>query len=298
LSDMTEGFFILDKPGDMTSFSASRKAGRLFGVKESGHCGTLDPMATGVLPVALGRATAFIDYLPDAGKAYRAVMRLGLKTDTDDITGSVTAESGFIPDADSVTAACSEFVGRIEQVPPVYSAVKRDGVRMYELARRGETPDIPPRVVEVRSIVCTPTERPDEFVLECSCSKGTYLRALIRDIGEKLGSFATMTALRRTRSNGFGLDMAVSFDALEASGNRSEFLVPLDSALSAYPAARLSQAQSVRFSNGGSIDTGRLPTPVVPGLVRMLSPDGVFLGLGELKPGESEILARRVLGHG
>ena len=277
------GFLILDKPAGITSFSALRHVRRLFGEKKTGHSGTLDPMATGLLTVALGRATSFLELLPDHDKAYDARFRLGLATDTLDITGRVLTESDAVPDEAAVKAAAEVFRGEITQVPPMYSAVKVDGKRLYELARQGREVDRAARRAVVYDVVCERIGERD-YALTLSCSSGTYVRSIIDDLGKKLGCGAVMTALRRTRANGFTLDASVSLETLDACapGELAERLIPVEQAMAAYPALFVTDKQAVRFANGGALDRARLFEPPERGYARVYGPGNRFLGVGEL----------------
>ena len=200
------GFIILDKPEGITSFIGGAIVRRVTGEKKTGHTGTLDPIATGVLPVAVGgNAPRFIELLPSHDKGYRASFKLGTTTDTLDITGTVLSTCDNIPDEDEVKKAISHFQGAIEQLPPMYSAIKKDGKRLYELARQGIEVEREKRIVTIYSCEFVSFEN-GEYTIDVKCSKGTYIRSLISDIGEMLGCGAVMTALRRTLSNGFSID--------------------------------------------------------------------------------------------
>lgn len=214
---MTEpdGILILDKPAGMTSHDCVAIMRRLFHTRKVGHTGTLDPMATGVLPILLGRAAKAAEYLTAEDKHYIAGLRLGLTTDTEDITGTVLSESGEIPDEDAVQEAVRCFIGDIEQVPPMYSALKVDGQKLYDLARQGITVERKARPITVFSTGC---EKQDActYTLDVRCSKGTYIRTLCADIGAKLGCGGVMCSLRRAGSGNFTLDAAYTIESLEA----------------------------------------------------------------------------------
>ena len=210
------GFVVMDKPEGVTSFKAAAPLRRLFNERKVGHTGTLDPMATGVLPVALGKAARFIDYLPDSDKAYLARFRCGVTTDTLDITGTVLTETDAHVTETDVLALLPRFTGKIEQVPPMYSAISVNGQRLYDLARKGIEVERQSRKITVYSLELL-GEIDGEFEIAVRCSKGTYIRSLIADIGEALGCGAVMTALRRTRSNGFSVEDALTPEQIEAS---------------------------------------------------------------------------------
>lgn len=287
------GFIVFDKPRGVTSFTAARIVSRCFGEKKAGHTGTLDPMATGVLPVALGHATRFIELLPDNDKSYIAAFKLGETTDTLDITGNILTKCDNIPDSAAVIASAESFLGESEQTPPMYSAIKKDGKRLYELARKGLEVEREARKINIYSIDCAPMEN-GEYELTVQCSKGTYIRSLISDIGAALGCGAVMTSLRRTMSNGFTLDSAVTEDEIKSGGDISRYVISVDSALKAYPGVRVSEAQSNRFANGGALDSARVHGLSDSGLYRVYSPDGDFLGLGEYLSGEEQLKVKRV----
>lgn len=287
------GFIILDKPQGITSFIGGAIVRRVTGEKKTGHTGTLDPMATGVLPVATGHATRFIEFLPNHDKGYRASFRLGMTTDTLDITGTVISESDDIPDEETVKKAISYFQGEIEQLPPMYSAIKKDGKRLYELARQGIEVEREKRIVNIYS--CEYISHSDnEYVIDVKCSKGTYIRSLIADIGEMLGCGAVMTSLRRTFSNGFSIEDAHTEEELKSAENPLRFLISVDKALEEYPFVRVSEAQAKRFRNGGELDAARIHMKLTPSLYRVYSPDGDFLGLGEYRENENCLFVKRV----
>lgn len=251
------GFLLLNKPQDITSFGAVARIKRITGEKRVGHTGTLDPMATGVLPILIGRATVLSQYLTDADKAYSATVKLGITTDTCDITGNIISQCAVGTDID-INSVLKEFKGKQMQIPPAYSAIKQNGVRMYELARRGETVEIPAREIEVFSIVQTsPINGEFEFGIDTSVSKGTYIRSLCRDIGERLGCGATLTRLTRTKTAGFTIEQCVNLDDLTPE-NIGDYILPCDLAVNYMPKVAVSQKQAVRFSNGGALSLDRI----------------------------------------
>ena len=289
------GFVVLDKSGGVTSFQAASCVKRVFQTKKTGHTGTLDPMATGVLPVALGRATRFIDYLPDSQKAYTARLRFGETTDTLDVTGTVLTRCDANVNASEVCAALPAFRGDILQVPPMYSAVSVNGQRLYRLARQGVEVERQARPVRIIKLELTKELPGGEFEIEVVCSKGTYIRQLISDLGEALGCGAVMTALRRTAANGFTIAQAVTEEALRE--DPAAALLPFDCPFAAYPAVNVTAKQAVRFSNGGALAAERLQNAPAQGRCRVYAPDGVFLGLGEMRGGEaSGLYVLRVTG--
>lgn len=287
------GFIILDKPAGITSFIGGAIVRRVTGEKKTGHTGTLDPMATGVLPVAVGNATRFIELLPSHDKGYRASFRLGTTTDTLDITGTVLTISENIPDEDKVKDVIAHFKGEIEQLPPMYSAIKKDGKRLYELARQGIKVEREKRTITIYNCDFV-SHSGDEYTIDVKCSKGTYIRSLISDIGEILGCGAVMTSLRRTFSNGFSIDEAHTEDELKSAEDPNVFLISVDKALAEYPEIRVSEAQAKRFKNGGELDSARLHTKLTPSLYRVYSQSGDFLGLGEYRENETNLFVKRV----
>lgn len=291
------GFVFLDKAEGMTSFFAASRLRRIFSIKKVGHTGTLDPMATGVLPIAIGGATRFIELIPDHDKAYRAVFRLGITTDTLDISGEVLSESEVSVKKEDVERVLDKFRGSISQLPPMYSAIKKDGVRLYEFARKGIEVEREKREVTVYSLsLLSGDEEKNEYEIEVSCSKGTYIRSLISDIGEQLGCGAVMTALRRTKANGVTVDRCYTVDELcemKEKGILESALHKVDSFIS-YDKIKVSQAQARRFSNGGALDCSRFGGKKEPGLYCVYSPDGVFLGVGEIDENQTELSVKRV----
>lgn len=280
------GIILLDKPKDITSFGAVARVRRICGEKKCGHTGTLDPMATGVLTVMLGGATRFIELLPSHNKAYRAAFRLGTVTDTLDITGKILETRDVHVTADEVRKKLKCFIGDIDQLPPMYSAVSVNGQRLYDLARQGIEVERKPRQVTISSIdVLSEKENEGEYEIQVECSSGTYIRTLISDLGEALGCGAVMTELRRTKANGFGIENAVTLDRLEEAvnnGSISDLLISVDRALEEYPVIKVSEAQAKRFRNGGELSLERLKYPRMLGYFRVYDPDGNFIGIGEI----------------
>lgn len=209
------GVLVIDKPAGMTSHDAVNKIRRLYNTKKVGHTGTLDPMATGVLVILIGRAAKAAEYIVSDSKRYTAGLLLGLSTDTLDTTGTTLAQSADIPDREAVLASLEDFTGPQKQVPPMYSAIKKDGVKMVDLARRGIEIDLPARDIEIYELTGSPVSG-KEYSLEVYCSKGTYIRSLCRDIGNRLGCGGAMSSLRRTASGHFDLSAAHTFEELEA----------------------------------------------------------------------------------
>ncbi len=290
------GFVVLDKSEGMTSFRASAILRRIYSEKKTGHTGTLDPMATGVLPVALGKATRFIDFLPETDKGYIARFKPGIITDTLDITGTVLETREADVKKEDIEAVLPRFTGEIMQLPPMYSAISVNGVRLYELARKGIEIEREQRKIKIYSLELRDTENEGEFEIEVMCSKGTYIRSLIADIGEALGCGAVMTALRRTLSNGFLLEDAKTEEDLKILGESA--VMGIDVPFRCYPPVKVSEKQAKRFMNGGELSADRLHREIFPSLYRVYSPDDEFLGLGEVREDDiSTLWAKRVIGN-
>jgi len=289
-----EGVLAVWKPAGWTSHDVVAKVRRLTRMRRIGHAGTLDPGVTGVLPLCLGRATRAVEYLQELPKAYDAVMRLGVATDTEDMTGAVTetADASHVT-GEMVRETLARFTGEIEQVPPMYSAVKVGGRKLYELAREGKTVERAPRRVTIHSLELRFAELggPEPRIgFSVVCSKGTYIRTLCVDIGRALGVPAAMESLVRTMSAGLRESDCLTLEAIEelaASGRLAEALLPVDRALDQYPRVDVGAAEAARAVQGQRI---RLPLAAAGGLVRVYGA-GRFVGLfeadgkaGELKP--------------
>lgn len=290
------GFVFLNKAEGMTSFFAASRLRRIFSTKKVGHTGTLDPMATGVLPIAVGGATRFIDFIPDSDKAYKARFLLGKTTDTLDITGKVLTESEVSAKKEDVEKILPLFTGEIFQVPPMYSALKKDGVRLYDLARQGIEVEREKRKITVYALSLTDYEGENEFEIEVSCSKGTYIRTLIDDIGKELGCGAVMTKLQRTMANGIDIKDCLTLEELTAlcdEGKQQESIHSVDKLLP-YDIIRVTDNQARRFSNGGELDTQRLKNAPEEGIYRVYSHEGKFIGLGEITQDKTQLKVKRV----
>ena len=246
------GFIILDKPEGITSFIGGAIVRRVTGEKKTGHTGTLDPMATGVLPVAVGNATRFIELLPSHDKGYRASFRTGMTTDTLDITGTVLTTSDIIPDESAVREVISSFIGDITQIPPMYSAIQVNGQRLYHLARQGVEVERKARDITVFSIDVESIEMP-YIKINVHCSKGTYIRTLAADIGDALGCGACISALERTSSGLFSIENAITPEELldlSEKGEVEKAILPLDCFFKNYEAIRLDKKRADRVKNG------------------------------------------------
>jgi len=274
------GILLLDKPTGMTSNAALGRAKRIIGIKKAGHTGTLDPMASGLLTLCFGQATKVAAFLLEADKTYEADVRLGLTTDSEDATGEVL-ERRPVPVLDDVRldAVLQQFRGPIEQIPPMHSALKHKGRRLYELARRGESVERPPRAVVIHALELLGRDE-DTLRLRVHCTKGTYIRSLARDIGQALGCGAHLSGLRRTASAPFSVDDAVALEALEslARAEAHALMLPPDQALAHLPAVELDDQQARRIAQGQRLAQLR---PAHAGQVRIYGPSA-FVGIGEM----------------
>jgi tRNA pseudouridine55 synthase len=257
------GWLCLDKPEGMTSTDAVNRVRRITNARKVGHGGTLDPLATGVLPIAMGEATKTVAYAVEGRKHYRFTARLGESRTTDDSEGAIVATSDRRPTSAQIEAALPSFVGLIEQVPPSFAAIKVEGERAYDLARRGEVVQLPARNVQVDRFDLVERADPDHATFELLCGRGTYVRALVRDLGAKLGCLGHVMALRRLRVGPFREEDAVSLDALEqlvADDALPQALLPVGTVLGDLPALALTQPQVDRLCAGQTIR-------VAPGLL-------------------------------
>lgn len=247
------GWLVIDKGEGITSTQVVGAVKRLTGAQKVGHGGTLDPLATGVLPIAMGEATKTVAWIMDARKSYDFTLRFGEARDTDDAAGAVIATSDRRPDDALIEAALPRFLGTIQQRPPRYAAVKVQGERAYDLARRGEAVELAPRAVRIDTLELVGRPDPDHARFRMTCGKGAYVRALARDLGELLGCLAHVAALRRLAVGPFSLDMAVSLDALAsivADDTLPQILVPVATALAGIPALAVTEPQALRLRAG------------------------------------------------
>jgi tRNA pseudouridine55 synthase len=284
------GVLVVDKPGGMTSAHVVARVRRALGEKSIGHTGTLDPMATGVLPLVIGEGTKIAQFLLADDKQYEGELELGVVTDTLDVEGQVLARrdpAGI--DEGAVRAAMGRLTGELSQVPPAYSALKQDGVRAHERARAGLAVELAPRPVRVDRFALSDFAAPRaRFVVDCS--KGTYVRSLVRDLGEALGCGATLTALRRTRAGRFDLAQAISLEQVGDPASRAR-VIPPAAALDHLPAWHLSATEAARVAQGQRLP---LPPDSSPGqLFRMLAPGGALAALGQVGP-DGRLLYLRV----
>ncbi|MBQ8582411.1 MAG: tRNA pseudouridine(55) synthase TruB [Ruminococcus sp.] len=256
------GIICVNKPQDFTSFDVIAKLRGILRIKRLGHGGTLDPMATGVLPVFVGTATKACDIMPDNSKSYLASFRLGQTSDTQDITGEILSSSDMAVGYDMLNDVLPCFRGKIMQLPPMYSAVQVNGQRLYDLARQGIEVERTPREIEISSLSLVDyDEEKREGVLEIGCSKGTYIRTIINDIGEKLGCGGIMTSLVRTSSGGFTLNDCFTFDEIQNARDEErleELILPIERVFEKLPKIRLGEAQSRMYRNGVKLDLERV----------------------------------------
>ena len=284
---MTEpsGVILINKPAGFTSHDCVNKIRRLYNTKKVGHTGTLDPMATGVLPVLVGRAAKAAELLVSDDKIYRAGLKLGLTTDTEDTTGTTLTKCDDIPDEERVLAVCREFVGDIMQVPPMYSALKVGGKKLVDLAREGVTVEREARPITVYSLDVEPTDSPRDYILTVHCSKGTYIRTLCADIGARLGCGGAMSSLCRLASGSFRLEDTHDIPTLEEmdEGARIAALCPTESLFSELDAVKLAPFYEKLSRDGNEIYQKKIGTSYSVGTrVRLLGKDG-FYALGEVR---------------
>lgn len=282
---MKQGVLLVNKPAGFTSFDVIAVLRGILHERRLGHTGTLDPMATGVLPVLIGSAAKASDILPDNEKSYEAGFALGMATDTLDSTGTVTKTSDKPVSEEEILIALEGFRGVIEQLPPMYSAVSINGRRLYDLARQGIEVERTPRKVEIFEMSLLeydPAQRTGRLYI--SCSKGTYIRTIIDDLGTALGSFGVMTSLVRTSSQGFKLKDCMSLDEIKACTDIESRLIPTDSLFNCYPAVNLSEKQGKMYKNGVRLDPARVKGAEEEGMYRVYC--GEFLGLCRVENGE------------
>ena len=280
------GILCVNKPEGFTSFDVIAKMRGITGVRKMGHAGTLDPMATGVLLLLLGRATKACDILPDETKRYTAGFRFGLTTDTQDVTGTVLSESGKVVEKETLCGILSDFKGDIKQVPPMYSPVHVNGQRLYDLARQGREVEREPRLIHIFELeLLNYDEEIRSGLLDVRCSKGTYIRTLVHDVGQRLGAGGVLTSLVRTESSGFTLEKCITLEEaqeLSAAGMIGERLIPVETVFQNCPVIRLSAVQKRMFLNGVRLDLNRIRHRDEPGLHSVYGPERDFLGVARL----------------
>jgi tRNA pseudouridine55 synthase len=293
------GWVVLDKPIGMTSTHAVAVIKRLFAAKRAGHAGTLDPLASGSLPIALGEATKTVPFVVDSRKTYSFTIRWGEERDTDDAEGRVVNTSETRPDADAIRAQLPRFTGAIEQVPPRFSAIKIAGERAYDLARDGEQVELAPRTVEIHRLELVDIPDPDHAILAAECGKGTYVRALARDLGRVLGVFGHVSALRRNRVGPFSESDMIPLEPLESlchraaagEGHLADALLPIETALDDIPALAVSPADAARLARGQTALLRGRDATIFRGMVQVAC-GGQLLAIAEVERGE--IIPKRV----
>jgi tRNA pseudouridine55 synthase len=284
------GWVVLDKPLNMTSTQAVGAMRRAFNAQKAGHAGTLDPLATGILPIALGEATKTVPFAVDGEKAYRFTVRWGAETTTDDTEGAVTKSSDTRPEREAIEALLPQFHGEIQQVPPQFSAIKVAGERAYDLARGGEEFVLQPRTVVIQRLALVDQTDDATSVFEAECGKGTYVRALARDMGRILGCYGHVIALRRTRVGPFSESNAVSMEAIQAAAQSEDIeaigklLAPVEMALADLPELLVSQSDAASLVRGQAILIRGRDAPVMSGPAFATS-KGRLIALGELDKG-------------
>ena len=278
---MANGIIVIDKSAGWTSQDVAAKLRGVFHERRVGHGGTLDPMATGVLPIFVGRATRAAEFLESAEKEYIAGLRLGLVTDTQDTTGTVLQERPVNVSREAVEAALQRFLGPQEQIPPMYSAVKINGQKLYELARKGKEVARQPRAITIHALELVAGAGCD-YTLRVRCSKGTYVRTLCHDLGAALGCGGCMSSLRRVRAGSFTIEQAVTMEqllAFAAQNDPQDALMPVDALFAADPALIVTMQQAARLKNGAPVKDWQF----APGTYRVFAEDGEFLLLGRVE---------------
>jgi len=301
------GWCVLDKPVGMTSTHAVSVVKRLFQAKRAGHAGTLDPLASGLLPIALGEATKTVPFVMDGRKTYSFTVRWGEERDTDDSEGRATANSEARPTPEAIRALLPRFTGTIEQIPPRYSAIKVDGERAYDLARDGESVELAPRPVDIHRLDIVETPDADHTVLAAECGKGTYVRAIARDLGRALGCYGHVSALRRTGVGPFQETDSVKLPDLQAAAppeNEADdrniaaltaLLQPVDAGLRSLPSLAVSRADAARLARGQPVLLRGRDAPIMQGFVAV-STHGDLIALAEFEQGE--LRPRRIFNLG
>jgi tRNA pseudouridine55 synthase len=288
------GWLVLDKPVGMTSTHAVSVVKRLFAAKRAGHAGTLDPLASGCLPIALGEATKTVPFVMDGRKTYEFTVRWGEERDTDDAEGRVVESRPARPTPEAIRALLPRFTGTIAQVPPRFSALKIEGERAYDLAREGKAVELAARPVDIHRLEFVAMPDPDHTVLAAECGKGTYVRALARDLGRELDCLGHVVALRRTAVGSFGQDCAVTLEVLQAASRAAPdadpisdtaLLLPVEAGLAALPALAVSRADAGRLARGQTVLLRGRDAPMMAGFVAV-SAQGALVALAEVEQGE------------
>ena len=279
---MANGIIIIDKPADWTSMDVCAKLRGILKTKKVGHAGTLDPMATGVLPVFVGQATRGVSFAESGEKEYVAKLRLGLVTDTQDTSGRTLAERPVTVTTDDIAAVLPRFTGAIQQIPPMYSAIKINGQKLYDLARQGREVERKPRPVTIHQLELLEQLSDTDFALRVRCSKGTYVRTLCHDIGQALGCGGCMASLRRTMAAGYTLDESHTLEQVQAQGEA--LLRPVDTLFRQHPAYHITHPRVEQLCRNGNAFT--VKTPPDGGIYRVYGTEGDFLCLSRLENGQ------------
>ena len=277
---MPNGIIVIDKQQEWTSMDVCAKLRGIFHEKRIGHAGTLDPMATGVLPVFVGRATRAVEFAGEGEKEYVAGLRLGLVTNTQDTSGEVLEERPVSVTGEALEQVLERFRGEIQQVPPMYSAIKINGKKLYELARKGREVERPPRKVTIHALTLESREGERDFTIRVRCSKGTYVRTLCHDIGQALGCGGCMSSLRRTMAAGFTLEDAVTLETVQGAADPEKLLLPVDAYFAGRPVLILKPDLEKKVRNGMTVILPQAPG--VSGECRVYGESGEFLALGKL----------------
>lgn len=287
-----DGWLCLDKPLELTSTKAVAIVRHLFNAKKAGHAGTLDPLASGVLPIALGEATKTVSHVQDGGKIYQFEVKWGAETSTDDLEGEITATSLKRPTREEIEEILADFTGTILQTPPAFSAIKINGERAYDLARSGETPEMKPREIRIDDLKLVEMIEEEATIFEATCGKGTYIRALGRDIGRELGCLGHITSLRRLKSGPFAAAMSISLEKLRELSHSAaaehmlqQQLHPVETALDDIPALAITEDHAARLRLGQSILLKGRDAPIIAGPAYAMA-GSTIVALGEVSRGE------------
>lgn len=279
---MMNGILCVNKPQDFTSFDVVAKLRGILGMKRLGHAGTLDPMATGVLPVFVGNATKACDIMPDNFKSYRAGFKMGQTSDSQDITGKILTTSDKIISLDDIIEILPDFTGKIMQLPPMYSAVQVNGKRLYDFARQGIEVERQPREIEIRKLNIVEYDTTvQEGIMEIDCGKGTYIRTIIHDIGQKLGCGGIMTSLVRTYASGFTLNDCYTFEEIQQArdeNNLESLILPIERIFNTLPKLRLNEHQTKLYKNGVKLNLEKIHNVIDCELYGLYGFDGMFIG--------------------
>lgn len=286
-----QGLILINKPKNISSFGVVHRIKKLTGEKRVGHTGTLDPMATGVLPVFVGRATVLSSYLLEADKSYLACIKLGTTTDTYDITGKITSENEVKVTNRDLDEILTTFIGEQNQIPPMFSALKKEGKKLYELARQGYEVERSPRRIRIHNIKrITDIDNENCFRINVVCSKGTYIRSLCNDIGNRLGCGAVLTELCRDSANGINIMNCVPLEKLTEE-NIAEYIIPEEYAVARFDPIGVTEKQAIRFSNGGELDVNRLHIdPPYQGQLFRVKYNSILLGVGRYESEKNAIV--------